>query len=64
MSVAVPAASLVSAPVPEMSLAMVTAFERLICRVALSTTAPVPRVPMVPPAPTLKVPEEIVVVPE
>ena len=47
-----------------MALAMVMASERLICRVALSTTAPVPRVPTVPPAPTLKVPAEMVVVPE
>ena len=60
----VPAPTWLSAPVPEMTLAMVTAFERLTSRVALSTTAPVPRAPVVPPAPTLSVPAEMVVVPE
>ena len=62
--VVVPVPSLVSAPVPEMSLAMVRVSVRLICRVALLTTAPVPRVPVAPPAPTLSVPAEMVVMPE
>ena len=54
-----------SAPVPEMALATVMASERLNASVPpLVTTAPVPRVPMVPPLPTWRVPSVIVVVPE
>ena len=60
----VPVPTWVSAPVPEMTLATVTASERLKARVPLSVTAPVPSVPVVPPAPTCRVPAEIVVVPE
>ena len=51
-------------PVPEMAPATVSASDRLKVRMLLSTTAPVPRVPVVPPAPTWSVPAEMVVVPE
>jgi len=50
--------SLLSAPVPEMSLATVKALVRLNCRVALFTTLPVPSAPVVPAAPTLRMPAE------
>jgi len=55
------AKNLVSAPVPEMLLAIVMSSDRLSCRVALFTTSPLPSVPA---APTLRMPAEIVVVPE
>ena len=55
--------SLVSAPVPLMSLARLRLLERLICSVPLLLMAPVPSVPAVPPLPTSKVPAEMVVAP-
>ena len=48
---------------PEMSLAMVIASERLICSVPLSTTLALPIVPIVLPAPMLRMPAEMVVRP-
>ena len=63
LRVVMPAPAWVTAPVPEISLETVKASDRLNCSVALLTTAPVPSVPAVPPAPTLSVPAEIVVVP-
>ena len=55
--------SLVSPPVPLMSLAIAMLSERLICSVPLLITAPVPSVPVVPALPTSSVPAEMVVVP-
>jgi len=46
-----------------MALATVSAPVRLNCRVASFVVAPVPSAPVAPPAPTLSVPAEIVVVP-
>ncbi len=43
---------------------MVMVFDRLKASVALFTTGPVPRVPVVPPAPTCSEPSPMVVVPE
>ena len=51
-------------PVPEMAPATVrAASDRLKARTLLLTTAPVPSVPVVLPAPTWSVPAEMVVVP-
>ena len=58
-----PAAIFVRTPVPEMSFETVTVPVRLICSVASLTTAPLPSDPVAPPAPTLRTPAEIVVVP-
>ena len=52
-----------SPPVPEMSLATVTTFDRLICRVPSLITAPLPSEPAAELLPMLSVPAEIVVVP-
>ena len=49
--------------VPLIALATVIASDRLNVSVALLVTAPVPSVPAVPPAPTCRVPAEIVVMP-
>jgi hypothetical protein len=63
VSVNVPAPSFVSAPVPLIALATVNESLRLNVSVELFTTAPVPRVPVVPPLPICNVPALIVVVP-
>jgi hypothetical protein len=47
-----------------MAPATESASDRLKVRMLLSTMAPLPRVPAVPPAPTWRVPAEMVVVPE
>lgn len=52
-----------TAPVPVITLATVSAAVRLNCRVALFVTVPVPNWPAAPPAPRLSVPAEMVVVP-
>ena len=54
----------VRAPVPLIKLAMVMAEDRLTAKVALLVMLPVPSWPVIPPAPTAKVPALIVVVPE
>ena len=59
----VPVPALVSAPVPLIAFATVSALLRLNVSAALSTTAPVPNWPVVPPFPTCNVPALIVVVP-
>ena len=64
MSVSGLDASCCKAPVPLMSLATVTLSERLKASVALSITAPVPRVPTVALLPTCRTPAVTVVVPE
>ena len=61
--VVVPAPICVTVPVPLMTLPTVSALLRLKVSAALSTTAPVPNWPVVPPFPTCNVPALIVVVP-
>ena len=58
----VPAPTWFTTPVPEITLAIVTALERLNCRTALSVMLPA-TLPVVPPAPMLSVPAVIVVPP-
>ena len=62
-SVRLPAPAWFTLPVPLIALLTVKAFERLKESVELSTTPPEPSVPVVAPAPTCKVPAEIVRVP-
>ena len=63
VNVRVPAPNLARAPVPLMVCVRLNASERLICSVPLLLTAPVPKVPAVPPLPISSVPAEIVVAP-
>ena len=61
--VSVPNPNLVKVPDPLMALATVRSFERLKVKAALLVTAPEPKVPVVPPEPTCKMPSLMVVVP-
>ena len=61
--VRVPAPSLVKEPVPLISPPTVKSLERLKVKAALLTMPPVPKVPVVLPEPTCKVPALIVVMP-
>ena len=61
--VVVPAPAWVTSPVPLIVLPMVNASLRFTTSELLSTTAPLPRVPVVTPLPTWSVPPEILVVP-
>ena len=61
--VVTPELLMLTAPAPEMALATVTSSERLMARVALFATAPVPSAPVVPPSPICKVPALMVVAP-
>ena len=53
----------VTVPVPEMRLLSLMALLLSYTKAALSTTPPVPKLPVVPPAPTCSVPALIVVPP-
>ena len=64
VNVRVAAPNLARAPVPLMTCDRLNASERLICSVPLLLTAPVPNVPVVPPAPTSSVPALMVVLPK
>ena len=63
LSVVTPVPDWFSTPVPLMLFAKVMASLRLMVRMALFVTAPVPSWPIVPPLPTCSVPPLITVVP-
>ncbi len=64
VSTVVPVPFWFNVPVPLMALATVMELLRLNTNEALSVTAPVPKVPVVPPSPICKVPAVMVVTPE